>query len=143
MGLGYFHYTGYLYPYYGDMNDFRIYDECLSKEQIKEISRGLILHYPLNSGYGNENLINGTADWSGTWIQKEGTINSDGILSITSTIQYPKYGLISVSSGEKYTISIDAKIDVTQTVAKTIGIVDLLGINKERVTYLETGGVLT
>ena len=70
LGLGYFHYTGNLYPYYGDMNDFRIYDECLSKEQIKEISRGLILHYPLNSGYGNENLINGTADWSGTWVLK-------------------------------------------------------------------------
>ena len=141
--MGYFHYTGNLYPYYGDMNDFRIYDECLSKEQIKEISRGLILHYPLNSGYGNENLINGTADWSGTWIQKEGTINSDGTLSITSTVQYPKYGLIPVSSGEKYTISMDAKIDVTQTVAKTIGIVDLLNANKERATYLETKGVLT
>ena len=57
MGLGYFHYTGNLYPYYGDMNDFRIYDECLSKEQIHQISQGLILHYPLNSGYGNENLL--------------------------------------------------------------------------------------
>ena len=38
-------------------NDFRIYDECLSKEQIHQISQGLILHYPLNSGYGNENLL--------------------------------------------------------------------------------------
>ena len=55
--MGYFHYTGNLYPYYGDMNDFRIYDECLSKEQIHQISQGLILHYPLNSGYGNENLV--------------------------------------------------------------------------------------
>lgn len=39
------------------LNDFRIYDECLSKEQIHQISQGLILHYPLNSGYGNENLL--------------------------------------------------------------------------------------
>lgn len=38
-------------------NDLRIYDECLSKEQIHQISQGLILHYPLNSGYGNENLV--------------------------------------------------------------------------------------
>lgn len=26
-------------------NDFRLYDECLSKSQIKELSQGLILHY--------------------------------------------------------------------------------------------------
>ena len=41
----------------GVMNDLRIYDDVLSLEQIKEISRGLVLHYPLNSGYGNENLL--------------------------------------------------------------------------------------
>lgn len=44
-------------PITGAMNDLRIYDECLSKEQIHQISQGLILHYPLNSGYGNENLM--------------------------------------------------------------------------------------
>lgn len=44
-------------PITGAMNDLRIYDECLSKEQIHQISQGLILHYLLNSGYGNENLV--------------------------------------------------------------------------------------
>lgn len=29
------------------INDVRIYDECLSKKEILEISKGLILHYPL------------------------------------------------------------------------------------------------
>lgn len=42
---------------YVSLADVRIYDECLSKEQIHQISQGLILHYPLNSGYGNENLL--------------------------------------------------------------------------------------
>jgi hypothetical protein len=42
------------------LNDFRIYDECLSDKEIKEIYKTLILHYKLNnpivikdfSGYG-------------------------------------------------------------------------------------------
>lgn len=31
----------------GKLNDFRIYDECLSADQIKEISRGMVLHYKM------------------------------------------------------------------------------------------------
>lgn len=30
------------------INDVRIYDHCLSPKEIREISKGLILHYPLN-----------------------------------------------------------------------------------------------
>lgn len=32
----------------GYLNDIRIYDHCLSPQEVKEISQGLILHYPLN-----------------------------------------------------------------------------------------------
>lgn len=40
------------------LNDVRIYNHCLSQQQIKEISKGLILHYPLNRrGWGQDNLI--------------------------------------------------------------------------------------
>ena len=31
----------------GKLNDFRLYDECLSADQIKEISRGMVLHYKM------------------------------------------------------------------------------------------------
>lgn len=43
---------------YGDtryINDFRLYDECLSADQIKEISRGMVLHYKM---YGNVQIPN-------------------------------------------------------------------------------------
>ena len=38
-------------------NDLRIYDECLTAKQIKEISKGLTLHYTLDRGLGNPNLL--------------------------------------------------------------------------------------
>ena len=42
----------------GFINDFRVYDHCLSKREVKEISKGLFLHYPLNNnGNGNPNLL--------------------------------------------------------------------------------------
>ena len=41
------------------MNDLRIYDECLSPKQIKEISKSLISHYKLNGIDANENLCKG------------------------------------------------------------------------------------
>lgn len=37
-------------------NDLRIYDECLSQKQIKEISKGLIAHYTLSEMINNENI---------------------------------------------------------------------------------------
>ena len=40
------------------MNDFRIYDHVLSKKEIKEISKGLRLHYQLKS-MGATNYLQG------------------------------------------------------------------------------------
>jgi len=42
------------------MNDVRIYDHCLSPMEVKELAKGLILHYPLNrQGWGQENFYTG------------------------------------------------------------------------------------
>jgi len=44
------------------LNDYRIYDHCLSAAEVHEIAQGLILHYKLdNNGWGNENLATGTS----------------------------------------------------------------------------------
>lgn len=41
------------------LNDFRVYDHVLSLREIKELSKGLVLHYPLSDPYveGTTNLI--------------------------------------------------------------------------------------
>ena len=50
------------------LNDFRVYDHCLSESEVKRLAQGLIVHYPLNrQGLGQENLLRGTYDWS-QWI---------------------------------------------------------------------------
>lgn len=41
------------YYFNGRINDVRIYDEALSKKQIKEISKGLIAHYTLDNYIDN------------------------------------------------------------------------------------------
>ena len=40
------------------MNDFRVYDNALSASEVKQIARGLIVHYPL-SKHGQDNLVVG------------------------------------------------------------------------------------
>ena len=50
----------------GYVNDFRIYDHALSPKEVKEISKGLILHLPLdNNGLGNPNIIDTSVDTTG------------------------------------------------------------------------------
>ena len=36
------------YKLNGSINDVRVYDECLSDQRVEELSKGLILHYPLD-----------------------------------------------------------------------------------------------
>lgn len=55
----------------GRMNDLRLYDHCLSPLEVKEISQGLVLHYPLNDFY-NESTTNLAAGSAGkNYVTKE------------------------------------------------------------------------
>ena len=72
--------------YAGYMNDARSYDHCLSLKEIKEISKGLILHYPLdNNGFGkiNPNMIS----------------NSSFSKNLTGWRGYPTYHTIEIKDG--------------------------------------------
>ena len=48
-----------------NINDFRFYDHCLSLKEVKEIAKGLVLHYPLNDAACSKNLASNT-DWERT-----------------------------------------------------------------------------
>ena len=63
----------------GKLNDVRIYDHCLSRQEVKDLARGLIVHYPLctresilskyssvnwNQLIPNGDFSNGTSNWS-------------------------------------------------------------------------------
>ena len=48
--------TSTYFPFDGYIGDVRVYDTCLSPREIKEISKGLCLHYPLNDPYPTASL---------------------------------------------------------------------------------------
>ena len=84
----------------GCINDLRIYDNCLSDKEIREISKGLCLHYSMNQidGYiGGRNIIKNSSfnNAFNNWI-------SDSIVyTITPNSIYKNQLNISAISGSK------------------------------------------
>ena len=57
MAIGGFYYNGGdIYPLNGQVQDFRYYDHVLSHREVKELSKGLCLHVPLDWG-ANPNMV--------------------------------------------------------------------------------------
>ena len=98
------------------MNDVRLYDHLLSEKEIKEISKGLTLHYTLRNPNAKTNLIE--CDCSG--YNNNGIINSNNniIIDETSPRNQLGYNLNSssfitspiIKCSDEYTISIWAKM---------------------------------
>ena len=92
----------------GKLNDFRIYDHALSAKEIKEISKALVLHYPLDGVGTNENLIRELASGGRTSIvNKYNEISLDFSQNLDTYFSfYPNKDLIA---GEHYTISCECE----------------------------------
>lgn len=129
------------YMWTGSLCDIRIYDEALSPREIKEISKGLVLHYTL-SGIGNPNLcIPQVSDSKWTlWSQgsswnsintREKVVDENGKtwchVIQTTTSGYGGYACspganyngIVIDPNKKYTISALAKTNET-TIQKMV-----------------------
>ena len=52
--------------YSANLNDFRLYNHCLSAKEVKELAKGLVLHYRL-AGPGRPNLLTGTGPNDSGW----------------------------------------------------------------------------
>ena len=99
----------------GYINDFRVYDECISAKEVKEIAKGLVCHYPLKSQYetGQVNKYSGDVAegslYSGppfTKTKLEGERGYNYKLTYTGTgnNNWPnmKAGNFSFTAGKKY-----------------------------------------
>lgn len=123
-----FHYTTNVIhnsPYH-KVNDFRLYDECLSPKQIKYISQAMICHYPMGNvdgKIGGRNLLMDSAnnyavtgsDYAAVSNRAIGKIeilttdagNAYGFIQDKFAIPPVELGLIA---GTEYTYSIDIKL---------------------------------
>lgn len=62
---------------YASLNDVRVYDHCLSVKEIEEISKGLVLHLPLDT-HPNPNLLANTSN----------PVDGTNLVSTTQSVVY-------------------------------------------------------
>ncbi|MDD3121935.1 MAG: carbohydrate binding domain-containing protein [Candidatus Izemoplasmatales bacterium] len=119
--------SGIAGTYAGLLNDFRLYDHCLSPKEVSELSKGLVLHLPLNQLDKSKNLLRNSSflnDTRGWWWWENDSavltiindINKGNVMKIvptnttTSGVSQSSY-YVAVVPEVTYTLSIWMKAD--------------------------------
>lgn len=115
----------------GVINDVRIYkNEILSPREIKEISKGLVLHYPLNrGGFGQDNLLKASNEY---------------VTNSSYCIKSYYFGDDPPQEGEEVTIQIKGHLADTKSywnVYNSGGSVNVIALFKS--SYNEATGIYT
>ena len=121
------------------VNDYRLYDHCLSDAEVKEISKGLVLHYTMDSMYGNSNLLTNSSLLNGTPTNvvsiyhcndiTSQTFTQDGMYIVTPETGNPNNGVafyidsftnLGIPWGKRITFSVDVKGECNGSVQPSI-----------------------
>lgn len=97
----------------GYLNDYRIYDHCLSAAEVREISQGLVLHYKLDT-LTNPNLLPLNSNLTSSWVADGLTMTQDGtaiklVYGSGNRRIYQNTPNTWTTSGDKFTVSFEAK----------------------------------
>lgn len=99
----------------GYLNDYRIYDHCLSAAEVHEIAQGLVAHYKLDRL--NNNLFTGSQSFSGAWVNASSWTTSaekykNFVVKQRSDTWSGITQLISCTQGDTFTISFYGKVEL-------------------------------
>lgn len=101
--------SGY-FSFNGDISDVRIYDHCLSPKEVKEISKALVLHYPLNDTY----ITQSTTIYDCSGYSNNGTL----IGSLSCIDDSPKYNVSTqVSNGNNINFNFNPSFITTGSIS--------------------------
>ena len=86
MAIGGFYYNGGdIYPLNGQVQDFRYYDHVLSHREVKELSKGLCLHVPLDWG-ANPNMVKNSYTFMNKNAGASNQWNNSGLTYASSSV---------------------------------------------------------
>lgn len=117
-GVGCFHYSGNIYPLIGAISDFRIYNHTLSAKEVYELSRALIVHYPLSApGNANPNLLTWTKNYTEATPYVHTSSAKDGYKYLGDD------ALITVTPGKTYYVQLKSDGTLSASHASSAGVV--------------------
>ena len=105
------------------LNDVRIYDHCLSPKEVKEISKALVCHYPLDNNGMGQPTLNDFEMIKSKWTPDNGITSSNvtdyidpnvgKVVKISNTVAncrvYRSTSNVWTTNGQTYTVSFYAK----------------------------------